>query len=1074
MKILKKILSMFLVFIMIFSLIPVEFVRADEIDTENIVTEEESNQPGVQTEDDEDADVNNAADTDDVSGTKDTADTNEEVTPDSLDEDAAEEEAPISQDVEPELIIEDIQKVNFAVVEKVVISTPDTQKLAFSIGDEGDAISKATLFYKNVTTGESYEVSDSLIIDNTILFEMEHNDESQNGVYTVTEIRYTQQEKEHSIDLTKMENTLKYGVNTEVETNPDGVEASEDRNKDSALEDVEIVATDVEGNVISPNTISDAITNAEEQTGVKKFSTYSGTKAKKKMIVVLDPGHDNTHSGAQNSKLNIAEEKLNLKIAQYCKQELEKYSDVEVYMTRPDDGSCPYPGTTSGDDNSKRVEYAASVKADVYVSIHLNSSTNTNANGAEVYIPNQSWKPEIGTEGKELGNVILDKLELLGIHIRGVVIRDSETGSTYEDGSIADYYGVIKGCKLKGIPAIIVEHAFVSNEGDVNNYLNSDEKLQKLGIADATGIAEYYGLQKKNTSAIVNGIDYAAVFDFDYYLEHNRDIEKVCGRDFKKVLMHFVNYGMAEGRRGNEAFDVQYYKASYGDLRAVYKDDLKRYYIHYILYGKAEGRTGSQEASSNHTTEYNGVDYSTVYDYEYYTSHNADVVKALGTDDRTIFMHFINYGMAEGRQANSVFNVKIYKGRYFELEDKFGSDLKAYYLHYINIGKNAGYVVTEPVTKFNGTDYSAVYSFYTYSRKNRDVRNIYGQNDYATLAHFVNYGMAEGRNASENFEVKSYRNQYGDLRYNYKKKWQLYYMHYIRYGKAEGRIATSVDQIANPKIVYNGENYSAIYNFNYYCSKNGDLNKVFGDDDDAAIAHFVNYGMAEGRRASSGFDVKFYKDNNGDLRTAYGNNLKNYYYHYMRYGIKEGRAGVSDGVTNDFYLIMGKTSTSAAQMVRYYNQKASYPAFYKNSDAPTLEEFCKIYIEESAAEGVKAEVAFAQTMNETGFLKFGGDVSINQYNFAGLGAIGNGEKGLSFKNVREGIRAQIQHLKAYGSTDPLNNPCVDPRFNYVKRGSAIYMEWLGIQENPNGGGWAASPNYGFTLRNTYMNKLLMC
>ena len=101
-------------------------------------------------------------------------------------------------------------------------------------------------------------------------------------------------------------------------------------------------------------------------------------------------------------------------------------------------------------------------------------------------------------------------------------------------------------------------------------------------------------------------------------------------------------------------------------------------------------------------------------------------------------------------------------------------------------------------------------------------------------------------------------------------------------------------------------------------------------------------------------------------------------------------------------------------------------------------------------------------MNETGWLQFGGDVSVSQYNFGGLGATG-GVPGLSFSDVRTGIRAQVQHLKAYGSTEPLRNECVDLRFGYVDRGCAKYVQWLGIQENPQRKGWAASKGYGATI-----------
>ena len=69
-------------------------------------------------------------------------------------------------------------------------------------------------------------------------------------------------------------------------------------------------------------------------------------------------------------------------------------------------------------------------------------------------------------------------------------------------------------------------------------------------------------------------------------------------------------------------------------------------------------------------------------------------------------------------------------------------------------------------------------------------------------------------------------------------------------------------------------------------------------------------------------------------------------------------------------------------------------------------------------------------------------------------------KGNSFDTPIKGVRAQIQHLKAYASNERLMQTCVDPRFLYVTRGTAEYVEWLGIQENPTHQGWAAGKNYG--------------
>lgn len=185
---------------------------------------------------------------------------------------------------------------------------------------------------------------------------------------------------------------------------------------------------------------------------------------------------------------------------------------------------------------------------------------------------------------------------------------------------------------------------------------------------------------------------------------------------------------------------------------------------------------------------------------------------------------------------------------------------------------------------------------------------------------------------------------------------------------------------------------------------------------------------------------------------------------------------VNTNSTSDLMQIMGTSQTTVAQMVRYYNANASgydtfkskyngkYDGCLAKGGASTINQFAQIFYEEAMAEGVRAEVAFTQCMKETGFLKYGGDVLPNQYNFAGIGATG-AVTGASFSNVRIGIRAQIQHLKAYASLDGLINPCVDPRFNLVKRGSAQYVEWLGTKENPNGYGWATSKNYGNDIVN---------
>ena len=163
--------------------------------------------------------------------------------------------------------------------------------------------------------------------------------------------------------------------------------------------------------------------------------------------------------------------------------------------------------------------------------------------------------------------------------------------------------------------------------------------------------------------------------------------------------------------------------------------------------------------------------------------------------------------------------------------------------------------------------------------------------------------------------------------------------------------------------------------------------------------------------------------------------------------------------------IMGNSQVTEQQMAAYFKTAGvAYPAeVLGKGGADSIETFCQMYYEEAEAEGVRVEVAFAQTMKETNWLQYGGDASIEQYNFAGLGTTGGGVPGNSYPDVRTGIRAQIQHLIAYATTDILALECVDDRYEYVKKGSAPYVEWLGQKENPQGLGWATDEKYGYSI-----------
>lgn len=213
----------------------------------------------------------------------------------------------------------------------------------------------------------------------------------------------------------------------------------------------------------------------------------------KEYVIVLDAGHDLEHVGAHGNGLK--EEEINLIITEYCKAELEKYDNITVYVTH-EDAACPYPGTIASECNESRCEYAASVNADLFISLHVNSHTDKNRSGYEVIYPNANYLPEFNVTGEILANCIVEELRSTGLGFREIWTRDStenkkDDENFYPDGTRADYYNVIRNSKYRNILGVIIEHAYISNKNDVKYYLSSEEKLKEFGEADARGIINY-------------------------------------------------------------------------------------------------------------------------------------------------------------------------------------------------------------------------------------------------------------------------------------------------------------------------------------------------------------------------------------------------------------------------------------------------------------------------------------------------------------------------------------------------------------------------------------------------------
>lgn len=286
--------------------------------------------------------------------------------------------------------------------------------------------------------------------------------------------------------------------------------------------------------------------------------------ANSKIVIVLDPGHGGYQPGAVKSYNNIkySESYMTLVIANAAKEELEKTGAFEVHMTRNEDTYLSIPSRTS---------LAKAVNAKALISFHINSA-GSNATGAEVEIQNKNFRPQLNAEGKVLGESILSELNKLGLKNRGTFTRNSENNNRYSDGSLADYYGIIRQTKEYNLLGVIIEHAFISNKSDVYNYLSTDAKLKALGVADAKAIMKYYKVcstsisqdQQLNQDNKTSNMTSTIEFDSD----DPNAYSVILGHENRNNLnMNNAMYPIMGNSQVNEEQLINYYKS-----KAVFPD----------------------------------------------------------------------------------------------------------------------------------------------------------------------------------------------------------------------------------------------------------------------------------------------------------------------------------------------------------------------------------------------------------------------------------------------------------------------------------------------------------------------
>lgn len=902
-------------------------------------------------------------------------------------EEVNQEEDTTSNPVSEEEQLGDSSMMEYFLVDNPTLTSGSAENFVLSMNDANGYSDFSITVQK--TDGTTFDLEASEQVDKLVKFTKDFSS-ADKGEYSVTTLHYTYNGGKYYLNFSDLGMDVKFGVDQEYsgydETLPD---MTQDIVEDDELNSAVVQVTNLDD---ASEEVAEGImaSNPEAAMALVDEDSNIATQANEGVTICLDPGHGGNDSGAIGVN-NVYEKNLTLKIAQYCKQELEKYN-CHVVMTR------------TGDTNPSledRADYAKSQGAQYLISIHLNSAAGGGAVGAEVYYPNTHWRPDISANGKNVAQAIQSQLVSLGLYDRGIKFRTIDTNIypdpfRYDDSSVADYYGIIRNAKYNGLTGLIIEHCFINNVSDYNNYLNSDAKLQKLGVADANGIVSALGLTKASENSVVTSspsISYQTHVQ-DYGWQSWKSNGEVSGTVGQSKRLEGINIKLSN-INGSIEYKTHVQDIGWQDWKSN---------------GQMSGTSGQSKRLEAIKIKLSG-EAANQYDV-YYRVHAQDYG----------WLDWAKNGESAGTEGYSkrlegIQIVLVKKG-----ESAPGSTSRPFIckmIKYQTHVQNIGWQGEKADGEMSGTTGQ---SLRLEAIKIQLSSSIDGGIVYKT--HVQDYGwqnfVANGQASGTSGQAKRLEAIQMQLTGNAKNQYDLYYRVHAQ-------------------------------NFGWLgWAKNGESAGTAG----------YSYRL-EGIQI-----VLVPKGGN-----APGSTSKHYY-----------NKGYAPDDENIYLPIMGSTQTSVDQMVRYYNANTSgYDTFKSKYDgkydgclakggASTINQFAQIVYEEAIAEGVKPEVVFTQCMKETAFLKYGGEVNPNQYNFAGIGATGS-VHGATFENVRMGIRAQVQHLKAYGSLDKLINQCVDPRFNLVSRGSAKYVEWLGKKENPTGSGWATSKNYGHDIVNM-INVLL--
>ena len=842
---------------------------------------------------------------------------------------------------------------------------------------------------------------------------------------------------------------------------------------------------DAQGNIIQSESLKDAVALARA-TG---------------RPIALDPGHSDGLEGRDPGAtyFGLKEGDLAWATAMYAKKYLEKWG-VQVVVVR---GEHEDPSIKT------RVQRAVDANACAIISLHYNAGP-ASATGSEVLVPHKvSYNYDLYLSGQIFaGKVNYYLRNKVGIVTRGDGAtergyNDQYGTDYYENGDESDYYGIVRYARQKGILGVIIEHQFISNPAHAAEFkdLGDNSKVDYIGWADAWAIWEMYSsdtwwsmssvsVAQKDSDVtlkpVLTGVVTDATFTYSYVGPDGTKVTVASNTTATSSTFtlpasgRYTLYITARSSDGQEVTRQTNYdakiKESYGWRRAaegwMYSDDNGTAYVSRWLkdddgwhYFDARGI-----AVSGWFTTPNGK----VWYFDAAATHNA---AALG--QRTISGKSYYFDEVNGLVKNNWIHwpddswswatedgslqagwKRIPNGKWFYFDSNnnyratFGLMSDGYQKYYIDVDHgliSGGWIsLADGNWAWANSDGSLYVGW-----KHMSNGKWFYFDENATYP-LMKTGVFSTSSGSYYVDVNNGMTSNG---------WVALPNNIWAWAQSSGALASGWFNTPNGKTWYfdpTTTEHGALFglqsingSYYYFDENNGLLRNQDITLPDGRVVHADTYGVLNIKSADNNNG-----GNGGDNRDANNTPADD------GSPIEPTRGNFSDRTS-----VLGAPLVTKEDLQRDFNKRvgSAYPAVYAEKGAATGTDFVNQLWQAAIDEGVRPELLYAQVMIETGNLRFGGDVLPEQCNFGGLGATGNGARGLSFDTVLKGLRAQALHLRAYAGYEPLT---VDP--SKAQEVDPRYGAWI-LAKKANiirklAGTWAMDKNYAVKLVRV-MNEL---